>query len=130
MTQLRIDFQGRGEVQTFSGARVEAMGNGVQLALRVARQVRALRQVLAQQAIRILVGAALPRAVRIGKKDLDRQPLGQAFMFGHLFAPIVGQGFAQRSRHMPKLESMQNRGRQPSRSTQFVAEVRLSDDLY
>ena len=43
MTQLRINFKGRGEVQTFSGARIEAMGDGVQLALRVLRQVRALR---------------------------------------------------------------------------------------
>ena len=37
------EFQGCGKVQTFSWARVQAMGNGVQLALRVPRQVRALR---------------------------------------------------------------------------------------
>ena len=67
MAQLRINFQGRGEVQTFSGARVEAMDNGVQLALRVLRQVRALGQVLAQQAIRILVGAALPPPIQLFK---------------------------------------------------------------
>jgi hypothetical protein len=48
MTQLRKDFQGRGEVQTFSWACVEAMGNGVQLALGVARQVRPLGELLAQ----------------------------------------------------------------------------------
>ena len=44
----------------------------------------ALRQVLAQQAIGILVGAALPRAVRIGKEDLDRKPLCQALVLAHL----------------------------------------------
>ena len=100
MTQMRIDFQGRGEVQTFSGARVEAMGDGVQLALRVSRQVRALGQVLAQQAIRILVGAALPRAVRIGKEDLEREPLGQLLVLGHFFPPIIGQGLPQQRGHM------------------------------
>jgi len=95
MAQLRVDFQGRGKVETFPRARVQAMRDGVQLALRIARQVRALGQVLAQQAIRILVGAALPGAVRIGKEDLDREPLGQLLVLGHLFPSIVRQGFPQ-----------------------------------
>ena len=47
MTQMRIDFQGRGEVETFSRARVQSMRDNVQLALGVARQVRALGQILA-----------------------------------------------------------------------------------
>ena len=50
---MRRDFQRRGNVQTFSRARVQAIGDGVQLVLRVPRQVRALGQVLAQQAIGI-----------------------------------------------------------------------------
>ncbi len=102
MAQLRIDFQGRGKVETFARARVQPMGNGVQLTLGVARQVRALGQVLAQQPIGVLIGAALPRAVRIGKEDLDREPLGQALVLGHLFAPIIGQRFAQQGGHMPE----------------------------
>lgn len=57
----------------FLGARVRPIGNGVQLALGITRQVRALRQVLAQQIIGILVGPALPGAVRIGTEDLDRE---------------------------------------------------------
>ena len=56
--------------------------------------VCALGQVLAQQAIRILIGATLPGAIRIGKEDLDREPLSQALMLGHLIASIIGQGFA------------------------------------
>lgn len=91
MTQLRIDYQGRGEVRTFSGARVDAMRDGVQLALRVPRQVRALGQVLVQQPIGVLVAAALPRAVRIGKEYLDRKPLSQALILGHLFPPFSGE---------------------------------------
>ena len=90
MAQLRRDFQGRRNVETFPRACVHAMRDGVQLALGIARQVRALGQVLAQEAMGVLVGAALPGAVRIGKEDLAREPLGQALMFGHLFPPIIG----------------------------------------
>jgi len=100
--QLRIDFQGRGKVETFPRACIQAMRDDVQLTLRVPRQVRALGQVLAQQAIRILVGAALPGAVRIGKEDLDRKPLGQLLVLGHLFPSIVRQGFPQQGGHMPE----------------------------
>jgi len=77
MAQLGIDFQGRGKVQTFSWTRVQAVGDGVQLALRVPRQVGALGQVLAQQPIGVFVGATLPRAVRIGKEHPDREPLAR-----------------------------------------------------
>ena len=62
MTQGCIDFQGRGEVQTFSRTRAQTMGDGAQLALREPRQVDAFVQVLAQRPI----GAALPVAIRIG----------------------------------------------------------------
>ena len=102
MTQLYIDFQGRGEVQTFSRARVEAMRDGIQLTLCVPRQVRTLGQVLAQQPVGVLVGAALPRAVRIGKEDQDCESAGQPHVLGHLFPPIIGQGFSQWDRHVPE----------------------------
>ena len=90
---MRIDFQGRRKVETFPGARVEAMRDGVQLARRIPRQVRALRQILTQQPIRVFIRAALPGAVRIGKEDLNREPLGHPLMLGHLFPSIIGQGF-------------------------------------
>ena len=101
--QVRIDFQRRGKVQTFSRARVQAIGDGVQLALRVPRQVRALGQVLAQQAIGVLIGAALPRTMRIRKEDLNRKPLGQPLVLGHLFPPVIGQRFPQQRRDVPEL---------------------------
>jgi hypothetical protein len=100
--EFRIDFQGRGKVETFSRARVQPMGDGVQFALAVARQVRAFGQVLAQQAIRVLVGATLPGAIRIGKVDLDREPLGQLLVLSHFFPTIIGQRFAQQCRHVPE----------------------------
>ena len=74
MTQLREDLQGGGEIQTLLWARIQPMRDGVELALGIARQVDALGQVLAQQAIGILIGPALPRAMRIGKEDLDGEP--------------------------------------------------------
>ena len=58
------------------------MGNDSQLALRVPRQVPAIGQVLTQQPIDVFIGAALPRAVWIGKEDLDREPLSQVLMLG------------------------------------------------
>ena len=101
--QLRRDVQGRGNVETFPRARVHPMGDGVQLALRVARAVRALGHGLAQQPIRVLVGAAWPRAVGIGNEHPHRQPLGQACVLGHLVPAIVGQGFAQQRGHRPEV---------------------------
>ena len=102
MAQVGIDFQGRGEIEAFSQAHVQAMGDGVQLAPRVARHVGALGQVLAQQPISVFIGTTLPGAIRIGEEDPYRQPLCQARVLGHLFAPIIGQGFAQQLGHMPK----------------------------
>jgi hypothetical protein len=59
MARLRIDFQGRGEVQTFSWARLQAMGDSVQLTLCVALQLRPLRQVLVQLHIPVFIPAAV-----------------------------------------------------------------------
>jgi len=95
MAQLRIDLQRRCKAETFPRARIEPLG--------VRREIRTLGQVLAQQAIGILVGPTLPGAVRIGKGDLDRETVRQPLMFRHLFAPIVGQPFPQRDGHMSEL---------------------------
>ena len=60
--QVRRDFPGRRHVETFPGTRVQAMREGVQLARRVARHVRALGHGLAQQPVRVFLGPALPGA--------------------------------------------------------------------
>ena len=100
--QFRIDVQGRGKVQTFSWARVEAQRDGVQLALRIPRQVGALRQILTQQPMGVFIGPALPGAVRIGKEHSDVEPLGQLRGLGHFFPPIIRQGFPQQGGHRPE----------------------------
>jgi hypothetical protein len=51
-------------MQAFSRSNVQAMNEGIQRAPGVVRQVRTLGQILAQLAIGVLVGAALPRAVQ------------------------------------------------------------------
>lgn len=78
------------------------MRDGVQRALGVRGEICALWQVLAQQAINILVGSALPGAMRIGKEYLDREMVRQPLMLRHLFPPIIGQRFPQWGRDMPK----------------------------
>jgi len=68
MLQLRTDFQEHGEVQIISRVRVEAMRDGVQFTLRIARQVCPRGQVLAQQPVGVYVGTTLPWGVRIASQ--------------------------------------------------------------
>lgn len=75
------------------------------------RQVHALGQELPQQAIGILVAAALPRRMRVGKPDVDVQPTRQLPMAGQLGATVVGQALAQECGqllHLPR-EAFQRR---------------------
>ena len=66
---MRINFQRLSKVKACPGAHVQPMGDGVQLAMSASRQVGSLREVLAQQAIGILVRTTLLGAVRISKED-------------------------------------------------------------
>jgi hypothetical protein len=104
MTQLCTHLQGRRPVETFSRSRVPPMGDGLQLALGVARQGPPLGQILPQQALSVFVGAALPGTMRIRKEHSDGQSLRQALVLSHLFASIIGQRIAQRGgRYMLEL---------------------------
>lgn len=57
-------------VEGSSGAGVELQGDGVELVLGEGGQVGALGEVLSQQAVGVLVRAALPGAVRVAEVDL------------------------------------------------------------
>jgi hypothetical protein len=57
------------------------------------------------ETVRVFINAALPGAIRIGKEDLDSEPHGQALVLGHLFAPIIRQGFAQQCGDVPEFFS-------------------------
>ena len=58
---------------------------------RVGAQVGAFGEVVAQKAVHVLVGAALPGRVRVGEVDIDRCLLRQLFGFGYLGSLIPGQ---------------------------------------
>src|SRR5471032_318723 len=77
---------------------IERKRDGVELLLGIDRQVAALGHVLAQQAIGIFVRSPLPRAVRIGKIDLNAGALGEDFVAMHFAPLIVGHGLAKLGR--------------------------------
>ena len=57
-------------------------------------EISALWKVLAQQAIRILVSAALPWAMRVAEVDLQPRINSQVHMLRHFCPLIPGQGLS------------------------------------
>ena len=83
------------EAVAFAGSGVELGGDVVEHAGAVEGQVGALGQVLAQQAVGVLVGAALPGRVRVAEVDVQAGGLGDLDVVGHLPALVPGQGQPQ-----------------------------------
>jgi hypothetical protein len=54
----------------FSWSLVQLQRGPIQVRLRVGGQVGALREVLAEETVRVLIGSALPRTLRIAEVDL------------------------------------------------------------
>ena len=69
---------------------VQAVGNSIELFLTIDAQVRSLGQVLAQQAVGVLSGAALPWAVRITEVHRHARSGGQ------LLAMVVDEALPRR----------------------------------
>src|SRR5215204_6977921 len=69
--QLREAFGGVGELEALARALVELVGDGVELGLGHRREVEALREVLPEEAVGVLVGPALPGRVRIAEEHID-----------------------------------------------------------
>ena len=74
-----------------TGPRVELARNRIQLRLGVASEVGPLRQILAQQAIGVLVGPALPRTVGVAEIDLHPGGDREGAMGRQFQAAILGQ---------------------------------------
>src|SRR5450759_4404579 len=74
-----------------SRASVELGGDGVEVRLGQAREVGTLGQVLAEQAVGVLVGAPLPRAVRVAEVDGDAGLDREGEVLGHLLATVPGE---------------------------------------
>src|SRR5258705_3983178 len=83
------------KLQGLTWSFIELTSHFVQIGLRVTRQVGALRKVLSQQAIGILVRPALPRALRIAKIHVDFGRQRKATMIRKFLAPVPGQGLIQ-----------------------------------
>ena len=96
---LTHDFDGTLEVEALTWTHVQLQRDGIQLFLAVYRQVRALGQVLADQAVDVFVTAALPRAVRVAEIDRHAGSLGDLGMPCHLPPLVVGHALAHRQRH-------------------------------
>ena len=106
-------FDGASEVEPFAWAHVQLQGDGIQFFLAVFRQVGAFGQVLANQAIDVLVAGALPRAMRVAKVDGNPSILSDACMPGHLPPLVVGNAFTHCQRHTVErcTEPLHRRGR-------------------
>ena len=87
-------------MQCLSRSLVEFACDGIEVLLTVDREVGAFREVLAQKAVGVFVGAALPRAVGIAEVDVEIGGQRQAFVIGKLLAAILGQRAPQFSRQM------------------------------
>src|SRR5258708_24983955 len=74
---------------------VEAVGDGIEFVLTVDREVGAFWQVLTQQPVGILTGAALPRAVRIAEVHAHAGGGAELLMPGHFLTLVVGEALAQ-----------------------------------
>src|SRR5215831_7930375 len=91
---------GRGlEAQSLAGPFIELPSHSVELRLLVHCQIRSLGEVLPQQAVGVLIGSTLPRALRITEVDVDFGRQGKPPMIGKLLAPVPSQGPVQLVRY-------------------------------
>jgi hypothetical protein len=77
-------LRGCPEAEGLSRATIQLGGDRVQGGLVELAQVAALGEVLAEQAVGVLVSSALPGAARVAEVDLDAGLDGELLMFGHL----------------------------------------------
>src|SRR5206468_12165552 len=74
---------------------VERAGNSGEVGGAVSREIGPFREVPPQQAVRVLVRAALPGAVRVAEVDLKSGVDPQLRVLGHLRSLVPGQRAAQ-----------------------------------
>src|SRR5258708_20209244 len=91
---------------------VEAVGDGIEFVLTVDREVSALWQVLTQQPVSVLTGAALPGTVRIAEVHAHASGGAELLMAGHFLALVVRKALAHRGSDRIQLgsEARQCRG--------------------
>jgi hypothetical protein len=85
-----VGFKRCPETKHFSGSIVEAVSDFVEVFLGVDAQVDPLGKILADEAIGVFVGRALPWAVRVAEVDLDFQLVSQFGVSCHFLSLIAG----------------------------------------
>src|SRR5271154_1058496 len=88
------DFERRVECMCGTRPAVETIGHGVEVILTVDREVSALGQILAQQAVGVLAGTALPGAVRVAEVDLHACRGAEFLVPRHLLALVIREGLS------------------------------------
>src|SRR5215208_952747 len=91
-------FGGRSPAERLARPAVERRRHGGEVIRAVRAQVRPLREVLPQQPVRVLVRAALPRAVRIAEVHLHTGVDPQPGVHAHFRTLVPGQRPPQRLR--------------------------------
>ena len=71
---------------------IKSLGDDIKIDLSETGEVCSPGGLLPEQYVGVLVGAALPRTVRVGEVDLVAVHLGERFARSHFTPPIVGQG--------------------------------------
>src|SRR5215212_7952506 len=89
--QLVKRLGGRFPVEGLAGSCIEGGRDGCDRLGAVDAQIGAFWEVLPQQPVGVLIGAALPGAVGVAEVDLDARVDFEARMLGHLGALIPGQ---------------------------------------
>jgi hypothetical protein len=96
---LRHHFDWALVIKTLARPNIEFVCDCVQLLLGLARQIRTLGQILADQAIDVFVAAALPGAVRVAEVNSHAGALSDFGMACHLAALVIRQRLARSQRH-------------------------------
>jgi hypothetical protein len=78
-------------LRVFLGRVFRGGGDGCEVVGAVPGEVGSFREVLAQQPVGVLVGAALPRALRVAEVDLKAAVDPQLRVLAHLGALVPGQ---------------------------------------
>src|SRR4051794_18685682 len=89
------DLGGGSPSERLAGPAVERVGDGGKVVGAVSREVGALGEVLPEQAVGVLVGAALPGALRVAEVHLQARVDLQLGVLGQLGALVPGQRAAQ-----------------------------------
>ena len=86
-----VGFRGCLPAECLAGPAVERVGDSVDLLRSPSREVSSLREVLAQESVGVLVGAALPRALRVCEVDGDAGLDLKRRVLGEFLAAVPGQ---------------------------------------